>query len=632
VYDLGYETENYDLNRKYMAALYFMLVTLTTVGYGDINIITLQERILNIFVMIIGTTVFGYLIASVSSLVGSLNRTAALQQDRISEISAYLHERKCPRPLVKSIRKYFNHIFEHKTAYDESAILSRLPMNLKNEILYFKNAESIMRIPLLHHLENHSVILYIFEKLVYAYFEPESVIISEGSPVSGIYFLTSGKASISKATSDIELEKYQRTYKDLRTTILFSKESRLDRYKNLNRMHSEKAIKEKASEKVTSKFKTTYFNFHFRKNPVAVTDEVTTSLKINSFKSHSDLFEEEMSKISSNLYSTNYIPMKRTKVQPTVTEEFIMRGMKNDSVVLGELNAGQFVGHTAFMNQSVQPVSVESITACTFFTLNKNTFQNILIEQPCIALNLQIALAKSISELKNISGKYNIWEEKNNFVKALHVTHINVKKKKIDFKTKKTILPIKHKRKSSLVNFKLDIQKMSKAKNIKRSLKHFGGDYKIVAQSHWDFIRHLIKATARQSIVAVAAGSKFDPNNTPSKPMAQKSIHDPLKQQRNKIAAFSRNLKLRIGLELGRMIDTLLKIDEDELDNQHNTTSIRHNFKRVKSLPHIPSDNYSLKTFDSLKTKKFRILKRRQSFPSTDFDIWANDHKSRNIY
>ena len=633
VYHFGYETENYDLNRKYVAALYFMLVTLTTVGYGDIVIITLQERIINIFVMIIGTTVFGYLIASVSSLVGSLNRTAALQQDRISEISAYLHERKCPKPLVKSIMKYFNHIFELKTAYDESAILSRLPMNLKNEILYFKNAESIIRIPLLHHLENHSVILYIFEKLVFAYYEPESVIINEGSPVSGIYFLTSGKALITKATSDIELERYQKTYKDLRTTILFSKKSSLDRFNNLNKMINERN-KEKAKEKTKAKAKVTknfLFNFHFRKNPVAVTAEVSSSNKIKSFKSHSDLFEEEISKIGNHLNPTHFIPNKTAKVEPSPTEEF-MSAMKNDSVVLGELHAGQFIGHTAFMNQTVQSVSAEALTACTFYILNKNTFQNILIEQPCIALNLQIALAKSIAELKNISGKHNIWEKKNHFVKALHVTHINVKKKKIDFNSKKTILQVKHKRKSSLATFKLDLQKLPKAKNIKRSLKDLGGDYKNVAQAHWDFIRHLIKATARQSIVAVAAGSKFDPNNTPSKPMAQKAIYDPLKQQRNKIAAFSRNLKLRIGLELGRMIDSLLKIDEDELDNQHTNTSIKHNFKRVKSLPHIPSDNYHLKTFDSLKSKKFRVLKRRQSFPSTDLHIWENDYKSRNIF
>jgi len=49
--------------------MYWALVTLTTVGYGDITPQTLREILIMSFTVILGTTVFAYFIGNIGALI-----------------------------------------------------------------------------------------------------------------------------------------------------------------------------------------------------------------------------------------------------------------------------------------------------------------------------------------------------------------------------------------------------------------------------------------------------------------------------------------------------------------------------------------------------------------------------------
>ena len=69
------------VSRKYVAALYWTVTTLTTVGYGDIVPATSAERVIACVVMILGGMAFGYIIGNMSALVSRINiREAALEE------------------------------------------------------------------------------------------------------------------------------------------------------------------------------------------------------------------------------------------------------------------------------------------------------------------------------------------------------------------------------------------------------------------------------------------------------------------------------------------------------------------------------------------------------------------------
>lgn len=59
----GLQTAETD-SHKYVAALYFAVSTVATVGFGDITAVTLREKVVATITMLIGATIFGYMLSS----------------------------------------------------------------------------------------------------------------------------------------------------------------------------------------------------------------------------------------------------------------------------------------------------------------------------------------------------------------------------------------------------------------------------------------------------------------------------------------------------------------------------------------------------------------------------------------
>lgn len=47
---------------KYINAIYFACTTMLTIGYGDISPVSIPEKIITIFIEIVGVIAFGYLL------------------------------------------------------------------------------------------------------------------------------------------------------------------------------------------------------------------------------------------------------------------------------------------------------------------------------------------------------------------------------------------------------------------------------------------------------------------------------------------------------------------------------------------------------------------------------------------
>lgn len=61
--------EDNNLTDYYVASLYWAIMTMSTVGYGDITPKTTKERILTVAIMILSSVVFGFLLSSIGSLL-----------------------------------------------------------------------------------------------------------------------------------------------------------------------------------------------------------------------------------------------------------------------------------------------------------------------------------------------------------------------------------------------------------------------------------------------------------------------------------------------------------------------------------------------------------------------------------
>ena len=74
----------------YTDVVYFTLVTMTSVGYGDMTSKTNAERSLNIIMMAAGGFLYAFIIGSFGSLVERMNHDVAQFDIKMRSISALL--------------------------------------------------------------------------------------------------------------------------------------------------------------------------------------------------------------------------------------------------------------------------------------------------------------------------------------------------------------------------------------------------------------------------------------------------------------------------------------------------------------------------------------------------------------
>lgn len=96
----------------YVTSIYWVITTLTTVGYGDFKGYTPEEYVLQMGVEFLGIGIFSYLMGSINNLVGSEQTLQDIIDERIEDIELWLRKLEKARPknfsknLYDSIKEY----------------------------------------------------------------------------------------------------------------------------------------------------------------------------------------------------------------------------------------------------------------------------------------------------------------------------------------------------------------------------------------------------------------------------------------------------------------------------------------------------------------------------------------------
>jgi voltage-gated potassium channel len=119
---------------SYIASAYFTMTTLTTVGYGDITPTNSVERIVSIFIMIIGVSFFLILVGMVNEVFatfGHIHKTNAIIRkiENVKHISDFYTLKD--KDVKTNIKKYYQNYWQHENNQTCQELFDDLPGTLR---------------------------------------------------------------------------------------------------------------------------------------------------------------------------------------------------------------------------------------------------------------------------------------------------------------------------------------------------------------------------------------------------------------------------------------------------------------------------------------------------------------------
>ncbi|KAL4507041.1 hypothetical protein ABPG72_001834 [Tetrahymena utriculariae] len=123
-----------DYTSIYSSAIYWSVITMLTVGYGDITPVSIDEKIYVIFVSLVSCGIFGYSLNTIGYILKTKQDNKAQFQNKINDLSHFMKKRQVNRDLRDKIFKYFHYV--HKEQIQESSkvysMINELPDKIFN--------------------------------------------------------------------------------------------------------------------------------------------------------------------------------------------------------------------------------------------------------------------------------------------------------------------------------------------------------------------------------------------------------------------------------------------------------------------------------------------------------------------
>eukprot|EP00929_Paragymnodinium_shiwhaense_P078023 TRINITY_DN40346_c0_g2_i2.p1 TRINITY_DN40346_c0_g2~~TRINITY_DN40346_c0_g2_i2.p1 ORF type:complete len:680 (+),score=54.50 TRINITY_DN40346_c0_g2_i2:61-2100(+) len=185
----------------YLMSLYWAIVTLTSIGYGDIVPQTPQEYIVATLCTSVMAAFWAYLIGAICATFATMNPHEVQFRRTMDDLNWIMSDRSMPRQFAKQLRKYFHESRDLNRQRVEQDVIAQMSPKLQGEFALLMHAKWITKVWYLRDM-NHEVIVWAARHLSIAVFAPYEEVLNTRT----LFIVRKGVAALSGkvlATGDI---------------------------------------------------------------------------------------------------------------------------------------------------------------------------------------------------------------------------------------------------------------------------------------------------------------------------------------------------------------------------------------------------------------------------------------------
>ena len=180
----------------YVTAVYYLMTTLTTVGYGDIIVLTTYERIYQIMLLIVGTCAYSWILTFISNYIKKMNERYIDFENKVK----ILGDIRISYPLLKNdlYEKIVRYLKYNKAEnkYNIDFILDSLPLSLKNNVIIEMYKPIIKNFHFFKSFQNSDFFVKIVTSLKPVLSIKDDILVQEGDVIEDIIFIKKGVLSL----------------------------------------------------------------------------------------------------------------------------------------------------------------------------------------------------------------------------------------------------------------------------------------------------------------------------------------------------------------------------------------------------------------------------------------------------
>ena len=185
--------QDYSVVNLYMISVYYLIQTMTTVGYGDIASDSFVEIVFRIILLAVGIICYSWLISSISNGINKQSYASINFSNECIILENIRREhRDLPYKIYNEIKKHLEYKNFHQQIYDKNLLINSLPYSLKNNLIFSMYKLEIEKFTFFKGISNTnfvSEVLYNFSPLIC---KKNQILLKENEIIEEVYFVREG--------------------------------------------------------------------------------------------------------------------------------------------------------------------------------------------------------------------------------------------------------------------------------------------------------------------------------------------------------------------------------------------------------------------------------------------------------